>query len=219
MRPMVMEFPEDGETYGLDTQFMFGEEILVAPVVKKGARIRTLYLPDGEWIDFNDRGSCFAGGQWITVDAPLNVIPMFVRKGSIIPRMPVMNHTREHKVYPVTFEVFPAAEGGKASFSLYEDQGEDLGYQRGEYRLTPVSCSTGADHCEIVIGERQGKGYETVGSREFIFDIYAGRTPKSVLLDGAKARKGKVWTTDKKNGMCSLHLPDDGMPHTIRLSF
>lgn len=219
MRPMVLEFPSDTETYGLDDQFMFGEELLVAPVVKKSARTRNLYLPEGVWIDFNDRKTEYSGEQWLTVDAPLSVIPMFVRKGSIIPRMPVMNHTREYKVYPVTFEVFPAIEGEGAEFVLYEDDGEDLGYLRGEFLKTPVSCLTAADHYEIVIDERMGDGFEIAGEREFIFNIYTDKLPGAVIVDDVKARKGKVWTVDKKAGVCSLHIADDGERHVVRVMF
>ena len=219
IRPMVMEFPMDTETYSLDAQFMFGEEILVAPVVKKSARTKNLYLPEGLWIDFNDKKTEYTGEQWLTVDAPLNIIPMFVRKGSIIPRMPVMNHTREHKVYPVTFEVFPAIEGEKAEFLLYEDDGEDLGYLRGEYLRTPVSCATSAEGYKLEIGEREGSVYEIEGERELIFRIYTDRLPKTVLLDGVKAKKGKVWTADRKTGVCEFRLTDDGMKHIIKFAF
>jgi alpha-glucosidase len=219
MRPMVMEFPMDTETYDLDAQFMFGEEILVAPVVKKSARTKNLYLPEGLWIDFNDKKTEYTGEQWLTVDAPLDIIPMFVRKGSIIPRMPVMNYTREHKVYPVTFEVFPAIEGEKAEFSLYEDDGENLGYLRGEYLRTPVSCATSAQGYEIEIGKREGSVYKIEGEREFIFRIYTDMLPKTVLLDGVKAKNGKFWTADKKEGICEFHIKDDGYKHNIKLVF
>ena len=219
MRPMVMEFPLDTETYSLDSQFMFGEELLVAPVVKKSARTRNLYLPEGSWIDFNDKKSEYVGEQWLTVEAPLSVIPMFVRKGSIVPRMPVMNYTDERKVYPVTFEVFPAIEGETANFILYEDDGEDLGYLRGEYLRTPISCRTSKEHYEIIIGERQGKGYEIDGEREFIFKIYTDMFPKSVMLDDVKVKKNKVWSSDKKNGVCHFTCADDGKRHIIKFIF
>lgn len=219
MRPMVMEYPMDTETYDLDTQFMFGEELLVAPVVKKSARHRNLYLPEGTWIDFNDKKTEYFGEQWMTVDAPLSKIPMFVRKGSIIPRMPVMNHTREQKVYPITFEVFPAIEGEKAEFSLYEDDGEDLGYLRGEYLRTPVSFETMTEGYELVIGEREGNGYEIDGERTLIFRIFGETMPKSITIDGVKAKKNKVWSADKKEGVCTFSIEDDGRKHTVRFNF
>ena len=100
MRPMFLEYPADMETFSTDAQFMFGSELLVAPVVKKGARNKNVYLPEGTWIDYNNKHTAYSGEQWMTVDAPLNTIPMFVKQGSIIPQMPVMNYTDEKPVYP-----------------------------------------------------------------------------------------------------------------------
>ena len=125
-----------------DGQFLFGQELLVAPVVKKGARTKNVYLPEGTWIDYNNKQTVYTGEQWTTVEAPLSCIPMFVKQGSIIPTMPVMNYTHEKPVYPLIFEVFPAPKGEEASFTLYEDEGEDLGYQRDEFAKTPVRFRT-----------------------------------------------------------------------------
>lgn len=221
MRPMVMEFPMDMETYALDAQFMFGEELLIAPVVKKGARTKNLYLPEGKWISFNDKKTSYSGEQWITVDAPLDCIPMFVRSSSIIPRMPVMNHTGEQESYPVTFEIFPGMKGESASFVLYEDDGEDLGYLRGEYLKTPVQFKVSEEGYDLTIGEREGRGYTIPGDRDLLFRIYTEEYPKSVLIDGIKIKKyeGSSWTVSKKTGECLLSIPDDGKKHEIRLTF
>ena len=116
---------------------------------------------------------------------------MFVRKGSIIPQMPVMNYTDEKAVYPITFEVFPAAAGGETSFSLYEDAGTDLGYQRGEFMRTPVSCRTTEKGYVLEIGERAGEKYALPGERNLMFCIYTGQMPKEALIDGQKVRKMK----------------------------
>lgn len=224
MRPMVMEFPMDMETYNLDAQFMFGEELLVAPVVKKGARSKNLYLPEGNWINFNDKKTSYSGEQWLTVDAPLDCIPMFVKSSSIIPRMPVMNHTGEKETYPVTFEIFPGMAGETASFVLYEDDGEDLGYLRGEYLKTPVHFTASDEGYELTIGEREGKGYRHSGSRDLIFKIYTESLPKAVLMDGSKIKKqskseSPSWNVSKKTGECFLRIPDDGKNHEINLIF
>ena len=219
MRPMFMEFPMDMETFSTDAQFMFGEELLIAPVVKKGARTKNLYLPEGNWISFNDKKTEYTGEQWMTVDAPLDFIPMFVRKGSIVPRMPVMNHTGEQEVYPITFEVFPGMTGERTEFTLYEDDGEDLGYLRGEFLKTPVCFTSEEDQYVLEIGDREGQGYEVPGERELIFKIYAGRVPKTVIIDGVKAKKNKVWSVDKKEAVSTLAITDDGKSHYIRFIF
>ena len=234
MRPMFMEYPADLETVSTDAQFMFGSELLVAPVVKKGATNKNVYLPEGTWIDYNDKRTEYSGEQWTTANAPLNTIPMFVRKGSIIPQMPVMNYTDEKAVYPITFEVFPAAAGDETSFSLYEDAGTDLGYQRGEFMRTPVSCRTTEKGYVLEIGERAGEKYALPGERNLMFCIYTGQMPKEALIDGQKVRKMKTeklnegmetefkvtaWCPDKKQNLCMLRLPDDGLKHTIEFIY
>ena len=80
-----LEYPADMETFSTDGQFLFGQELLVAPVVKKGARTKNVYLPEGTWIDYNNKQTVYTGEQWTTVEAPLSCIPMFVKQGSIIP--------------------------------------------------------------------------------------------------------------------------------------
>ena len=234
MRPLFLEYPMDTETFALDAQFMFGQELLVAPVVKKGARNKNVYLPEGTWIDFHDKKTTYTGEQWTTVNAPLSTIPMFVKQGSIVPRMPVMNYTEEKAIYPVTFEVFPATVGEEATFSLYEDEGTNLGYQRGEYLRTPIACRTTEKGYTLTVGNREGEKYSLPGERNLLFQVYTATLPRTVLVDGVKVKKQKaerikneaetdftnaVWTTDKEQGCCLLRLPDDGKEHTVEMLF
>jgi len=83
IRPLFLEFPEDKICWKIDDQYLLGEEILVAPVLKHTTR-RRLYLPEGKWMDFWD-GKIFKGRCWIDYPTPLEVIPVFVKKGSAIP--------------------------------------------------------------------------------------------------------------------------------------
>lgn len=234
MRPMFLEYPEDEQTFSTDTQFMFGDELLVAPVVNKGARSRKVYLPEGTWINFHDKHTKYTGGQWVTVDAPLNVIPMLVKNGSIVPQMPVMNYTDEKPVYPLTFEVFPALKGEQASFSLYEDDGVDLGYLHGEYLRTPIVCRTVDNGYVLDIKAREGKKYQSSGQRNLLFRLYTEQIPKKVFIDGRKVKRQKeeslsqsmetdfdriVWSVNKKKGICLFRLPDDGQQHSIKFLY
>ena len=205
-----------------------------APVVKKGARNKNVYLPEGTWIDYNNKHTAYSGEQWMTVDAPLNTIPMFVKQGSIIPQMPVMNYTDEKPVYPVTFEIFPAAAGSETTFSLYEDAGTDLGYLRGEFMRTPITCQTTDKGYTLKVGTRTGEKYSLPGQRNLMFCIYTEQMPKTALLDGQKIKKTNVgkleenreteftitaWCPDKKQGTCLLRLPDDGKEHIIEFIY
>lgn len=234
MRPLFLEYPTDTETFSTDAQFLFGRELLIAPVVKKGARTKNVYLPEGTWIDYNNKQTVYTGEQWTTVDAPLSSIPMFVKQGSIIPTMPVMNYTHEKPVYPLTFEIFPAQEGGQASFILYEDEGEDLGYQRGEFAKTPVVCRTLPDGYELIISSREGKGYVVPGPRNLLFRIYSAKAPAKVIVKGKKVKKVKperleeelesnmgsvLWSWDKATGICSVRIPDSSEDNQVWIEF
>jgi alpha-D-xyloside xylohydrolase len=86
LRPMALEFQNDPTTANLDLQYMFGDAFLVAPMFEAEGS-RTIYLPEGEWIDFWTDES-HPGGRWIHYNAPLDTLPLFVRGGSIIPKGP-----------------------------------------------------------------------------------------------------------------------------------
>ena len=81
MRPLFVDFPRDPECESIEDQFMYGPDILVAPVLHRGARERAVYLPDGtDWIDAQS-GKRHGGGKRLTVPAPLEAIPVFLRAG------------------------------------------------------------------------------------------------------------------------------------------
>jgi len=85
MRPLFFDFPEDEGAYDVEDAFMFGPGLLVAPVLQEGARSRDVYLPAGAtWTDAWS-GETVAGGQTVTVDAPLDRIPLFLRDGAELP--------------------------------------------------------------------------------------------------------------------------------------
>ena len=80
MRPLVLEFPQDPTVVNLSDEYLFGSELLVAPVVDEGSTQRKVYLPEGGWIDFWNE-TVYVGPQWIEVSAPIDTLPLFVRRG------------------------------------------------------------------------------------------------------------------------------------------
>ena len=157
---------------------------------------------------------------------------MFVKKGSIIPRMPVMDYTRQKAVYPIKFQVFPSDAGENAKFSLYEDDGESLGYLRDEYIITDVMCRSFEKGFEIELGERRGKGYQLSGQRNFIFEVHTDKALRKIAVDGKtvdrisadrltdEAEKDfskAVSSLNRKSGVYLVRIPDDGKKHIIAL--
>ena len=109
-------------------EFMLGDRILAAPVVSQGMEKRLVYLPRGEWYDYWT-GEKFTGENWIIRDAPLDVCPIFVKAGSVIPTMEEMSYVGEKEPETLALEVFP----GEGQYEHYLDNGEDFDYLEGKY--------------------------------------------------------------------------------------
>ena len=234
MRALLLEYPNDRETFNLNGQFLFGKELLVAPVVEKGAVTKDVYFPEGEWIDFNNPKTVYKGARWATVEAPLDVTPLFVKKGSIIPMMPVMQYIHEKTSYPITFEVFPASVNKDCSFTLYEDDGESRDYENGIYCKTRITSATTKEGHTLRIDPREEKGFKPAGPRNFILKIHTSGKPKAVSINGAKVKTGKTeavlstaesefmkrsWSWDGKAGIVYLKVPDTGEAKVIEIDY
>lgn len=81
IRAMFYEYPDDQECYNITDQYMFGPDILVAPVCHEKARSRKVYLPKGDWYVEAATGTRYEGGQYVEVEAPIEIIPLFLRNG------------------------------------------------------------------------------------------------------------------------------------------
>lgn len=129
LRPLVLEYPDDPRTWGMDEEFMFGGDLLIAPVLHEAERVRDVYLPKGEWYDFWS-GRQYVGGGGVRVPVTLEKIPIFARGGAFIFRQPVVQHTGEMRGQPLEVQVFPATSSEAV---LYEDDGETMAYEKGEW--------------------------------------------------------------------------------------
>jgi alpha-glucosidase len=153
-RPLFLEFPNDPLTYSLDDEVLFGRDLLVAPVMRDQARERELYLPAGAWYDFWT-GEAVAGGRKFSVPVTLQSLPVFVREGGFVFRQPVIQHTGEMSGQPLRVFVYPAAQ---SEATLYEDDGESLRYQAGEFLKRRFAQARTADGVTVRVDAAQG-GY------------------------------------------------------------
>ncbi|MCR4763360.1 MAG: glycoside hydrolase family 31 protein [Lachnospiraceae bacterium] len=138
MRPLSYGFTEDKNTWDIFDQYLFGDALMVCPVTRPmlfgegadGKMERSVYLPAGTcWYDFYS-GKQYEGGQWITAEAPLERIPVFARAGAIIPMTKAALSVAELSD-ELTLRVYAGAD---SRFSLYEDDGDGYGYEKGVYR-------------------------------------------------------------------------------------
>lgn len=145
IRFLSFDFPEDRNTWEIVDQFLFGESLMICPVVKPmyygedgealegEPKSREVYLPKGcNWYDF-ETGRKYDGGSTVTVDAPLDCIPVFVKDGSIIPMRKPARSTEEQTDTAV-YRRF----GEKARYEMYDDVGDGYAYERGEYTLLQI---------------------------------------------------------------------------------
>lgn len=186
-RPLLLNYQDDPNTYNLDDQFMIGNDLLVAPVMKPDVTRRLVYLPKGVWYDYwtNKRHD---GGTTITVDAPLETVPMFVRGGAIIPTGPALRYVGEKPSDPITFAVYPDIDGS-ASSTLYEDDGLSPAYKQDGFRRTTVDVKRVAGGYAVTVNAPSGR--YNPGPRKFAFLIYsAGRVPRvTTVADDGTGRK------------------------------
>jgi alpha-glucosidase (family GH31 glycosyl hydrolase) len=129
MRALWLHYPDDPKAVECQDLYLWGRDILVAPVVEKGADHRKIYLPRGDWYDFwtNEK---VEGGRELSRAIDLETIPLYVRAGGILPFGPVKQYVDESVEQPLSISIYP---GGDASFLLYEDDGRSFNYRKGEW--------------------------------------------------------------------------------------
>jgi alpha-glucosidase (family GH31 glycosyl hydrolase) len=129
MRALWLHYPADARAVSTGDEYLWGRDILVAPVTEKGATSRRVYLPPGDWYDFwtNER---IEGGREITREVDLETMPLYIRAGAILPLGPVRQYTTEKVDGPLTFAIYSGAD---AEFIHYEDDGTTFNYRRGEW--------------------------------------------------------------------------------------
>lgn len=162
MRALVMDFPRDTQALGVADEYMFGPAFLACPVTAPQAATRPVYLPSGaSWVDFWT-GKTAGGGETVTANAPLNIMPLFVRAGSIVPFGPAMQYATEKPEDPIELRVYRGADG---QFTLYEDEGDTYDYEKGKYATIPISWNEAKHTLEI--GKRAGKFTGMLKQRTF----------------------------------------------------
>jgi alpha-glucosidase (family GH31 glycosyl hydrolase) len=129
MGALWLHYPDDPVAVARDDEYLWGRDILVAPVFEKGATSRRVYLPKGPWHDFWT-GERAEGGQEVVRKVDLETMPLYVRVGAILPIGPVKQYTDEKVDAPLLLKIYPGADG---SFLLYEDDGKSFDYRRGDW--------------------------------------------------------------------------------------
>lgn len=185
-RPVNFYEESNKSNSNLTDEYMWGSEVLIAPVLKEGARSRRVYFPAGtKWYNWNKPTQTFAGGTTATVAAPLEQLPMFVKAGSFIPQytMPIEN-VEQYDPQFLTVKYFPAAEA--SSFTIFDDNRKSpTSLQDGQYQLTTFSAIPEGRKLQIEVSS-EGEYEGMPEGRMITLEIPGIAHPKSVLYNGTR---------------------------------
>lgn len=145
MRALWLHYPEDKKARGIGSEYLWGRDLLVAPVFEKGATHREVYLPAGTWYDWWT-GARHEGGSSTRRPVDLATMPIFVRAGAIVPVDPIRQYSSEPTTEPLTLRIYEGADG---SARLYEDDGDGQTYLRGDASLTGIRWDNAARKLSI----------------------------------------------------------------------
>jgi len=173
MRALMMDFSADKQALDINDEYMFGKSILVSPVTKamysknteedfSTIKSKELYLPKGsDWIDFWT-GEKFVGGQKISKETPIDILPLYVKAGSIIPFGPKVQFATEKKWDNLEIRIY---EGANGTFTLYEDENDNYNYEKGAYSTITFSWNNSKN--ELTISDRKGTFTGMLADRKF----------------------------------------------------
>jgi alpha-glucosidase/alpha-D-xyloside xylohydrolase len=178
MRALWLHYPDDPAAVNRGDEYLWGRNILVAPVVEKGAANRRLYLPKGSWYDFWTEEK-IEGGREISRPVDLATVPLYVRAGSIVPLGPIKQYTEEKTDEPLELSVFP---GGDAAFLLYEDDGRSFNYRKGEWMGLNMSWNN--EGRTLTLGLADRSRVLTSGPRILKVRVLPAKDFKTMQFDG-----------------------------------
>ena len=184
-RPMYYEWPEASEAYAFRNQYLFGDDILVAPVTapgKEGYATVQVWLPEGKWYEWQT-GTMLDGGRTVERTFALDEYPVYVRAGAILPMYGDTVKNLNANDEEILLTLFP---GGSGEFSLYEDNGDDKRYA-AEFARTHLKSVRNGNLLTVTVGKRTGAYCGMPAERKFSVKVLASAAPASVTVDGAKA--------------------------------
>jgi alpha-glucosidase len=189
LRPLYYDFPDAAKAYTAKNEYLFGENMLVAPVVHPvdaatGLATEHLWLPTGEWIEWSS-GKHFHGPLELDRSFAIDQLPVFLKSGSIVPMQPPMLYTGERPVDPLILSISPLADGQTSHYTVYEDSGHAEDYQQNVGTAwTDVTATESGEELTVTIAPVRG-GYPGMQpTRGYEVRLPADWPPASVTANG-----------------------------------
>lgn len=203
VRPLNFYSPGSHKFDDITDEYLWGRDVLVAPVTVQGATERRIVFPDGLWVGYNHPGRIYHGGDTITYPAPLEVLPLFVRAGAIIPQADYeMKSTEDYKTDSYTINYYPYL--GESSYTLFEDDRKSTSSLTDEaYSLIDFRADASIEGINLTVSAK-GTYPGAPKSKKLTFKIYlVDGDPSSVTIDGRKLKRG-AWKYDRTASMLTF---------------
>ncbi len=187
VRPLNFNVAADSLLDNVTDQYLWGDEAMVAPVLEKGARSRSVIIPSGEWVDYNNPSVTYVGPDTIVYEAPLNVLPLFVRAGAFIPQADyAMANTGDYDPSRYTIRYYPRGDVDSEYIMYEDDRTSPSSLADGEYVLISFTGNSDADRTLIEVNA-DGEYPGAPDAREFTFILpgLAGAY-SSLFVDGKR---------------------------------
>jgi hypothetical protein len=229
---MFWRFPADSAAWNSrwEHQFLVGDHLLVAPVVREGQRHQEVRLPSGRWADIAT-GRVHDGNRVAVLDAPLDRIPMLLGEGGILPTGQPMDYVGAPHEPDLTLHVLPGPEPGR--FTLYEDDGLSWDFEDGGYRTTrfEISQGPGRQAPELRFSRVvEQDGFRVPGRALTVRFFGRDEPPRDVTLDGRDVPErapagaadppaaGPTWRAyDTERGVLTVRFPEQGQRQELRV--
>lgn len=181
VRPVGMYSSHPERYSDVEDEYLWGRDVLIAPVMTAGTTSRPVRLPDGIWLNYHNPGERFEGDTTIIADAPLEVLPMYVRGGAIIPKaLYNMKNTGDYRIDNYTLEYYPTPGCGVTSFTIYEDDlASARSMERGEYALVTVTADNAPEAITLTT-TAEGNFPGIAGKRRLTFQVHNIDAPAAV---------------------------------------
>ena len=193
LRPLYYDWPEANEAYDNKDEYLFGDQMLVSPVVTPGDKASGLatekvWLPKGEWIEW-PTGKHFTGPTSVDRSFSIEQTPVYLKSGAIVPMQPEMSYTGEKPVDPLIVNVWPLDPGTSSSYTLYEDNGVAEEYQHGVFTRTPIKAAQTGDTLRVEIDPVEGTFPDMLKDRGYTLKLPADWPPVSVTVNGVAVKQ------------------------------
>jgi alpha-glucosidase len=226
VRSLVMDYPDDNNVAQNVDAWMFGEQILVSPVLEAySATSKKVYVPKGNWVNFwND--AAVTGGAQVSIATGSDQIPVLVKQGAVIPRQTPGRWVDDPNVKDIAFHVYSGADG---SFEYFDDDGLTYNYEKDDYCSIVLSHKSSGDMEDVNVAAKKGAFNPTKKSGSFVFHNVAAKPKivavqsgsildKEVTADAFAAAAAPAWAYNSGSKTVSVKVEDPFAAGTIRIA-